>query len=160
MLRTVPYLTLWCLVLNGCDSSPQEDTTPLDQAVFDSTVLDQGLASDMMTTSDAGPDAVVDMGPDARIPLMPDELPTEGSLIDPPEADLREPVTAGVARAGQVHSDEERLTGPEANCRIGDFRLDNALVSICIQAETTFSQFSFAGGNIIDAHRADRPTSN
>ena len=35
--------------------------------------------------------------------------------------------------------------------------MDNAVISVCIQAETTFSQLSFSGGNIIDAHRADRP---
>ena len=35
--------------------------------------------------------------------------------------------------------------------------MDNSVISLCIQAETTFSNFSFYGGNIIDAHRADRP---
>jgi hypothetical protein len=66
-------------------------------------------------------------------------------------------VAAGSARAGRVDVDAERLRGPEANCRVGDFRLDNALISVCIQDEDNYGIFSFSGGTLIDAHRADRP---
>jgi len=161
MLRIISLSMLCCIALQACDSSPGNDPgVPGDQSVADSSTMDQGNAADIMMADigpDAGQDAVVDMGPDARIPIVPDELPTEGSLMEPRPSDLTEAVVPGRARASRVDDDAERLRGPEANCRIGDYRLDNAIINVCIQAETTFSQFSFSGGNIIDAHRADRP---
>ena len=94
---------------------------------------------------------------DATIGARPEIMPLEGTADLLGATQLNTPVPAGRSRAGRVATDEEKLTGPEANCRVGDFRLDNALVSVCLQAETTFSQFSFFGGNIVDAHLADRP---
>ena len=93
---------------------------------------------------------------DATIGARPEIMPLEGTADLLGATQLNTPVPAGRSRAGRVATDEEKLTGPEANCRVGDFRLDNALVSVCLP-ETTFSQFSFFGGNIVDAHLADRP---
>ncbi len=86
--------------------------------------------------------------------------PTRGAADLMGASDLSAPVPPGRSRAGRVDADAERLTGPEANCRIGDFRLDNARVHTCIQDTDTFSIFSFGGGTLIDAHRADRPGSD
>ena len=112
------------------------------------------------------PDRGVDL--DADTPLdVPTERPDGGRRAEvqptprpadlPGADDLTQPVPAGRARAGRVDVDAERLTGPEANCRVGDYRLDNGLIQTCIQDADTFSIFSFAGGTLIDAHRADRP---
>lgn len=105
-----------------------------DVAILDSSIQDQGTTG-----------------------ARPDEMPSNGPANLVGAEDLTLPVAAGETRAGVVDSENERLTGPEANCRIGDFRLDNAQISVCIQGESTFSQFSFFGGNIVDAHLADRP---
>ena len=106
------------------------------------------------------PDAEADAAKtetDAYVPVRPTKLPIEGTLIDTTELDLTEAVEAEAARAGEVTTAAERLTGPAARCRIGDFRMDNQFMSVCIQSVTTFSQFSFTGGNLIDAHPAHLP---
>ena len=83
------------------------------------------------------------------IPYVPDiaeEQPTDGNADLPGAMGLTMPVAVGLSRAGRVQEESEKLTGPEANCRIGDFRMDNAVISVCIKAETTFSQLSFLEG--------------
>lgn len=124
-----------------------------DAQLPDAAARDAGIDA----AADGGADAAADTGPDARVPVRPDELPTEGPADLPGAADLTLPVPAGRARAGRVDDEAERLTGPEAACRVGCFRLDNARISVCIQDDANFSQYTFAGGNIVDAHRADRP---
>lgn len=115
-------------------------------------------AADAGRPDAAAPDAAPDaLQPDGHVPYRPDELPTEGEAdLDGPD-DLAPRVAEGRARAGRVDIPEEALTGPEARCRVGCFRLDNARVSVCIQDEGTFSQYTFQGGNLVDAHLADRP---
>lgn len=148
---------LWIALLAwGCDDAgPGGDNqqTPVDQAVADVSPGD--AAEPEAPPPDTGVDAApADMGADAYIPVMPDEQPTDGPANLPGPADLTAPVPAGQARAGRVDTPEEALTGPDAQCRPGCFRLDNDLISVCIQGESTFSQLTFAGGNIIDAYPA------
>lgn len=104
---------------------------------------------------DGALDAGVDAGPDAAPPRVPDEPPTPGEPDLPGADDLTVPAAVGTARAGRVDADDERITGVEAHCRVGDFRLDNAVIALCIQAERSYGQFTFAGGNLIDAIRVD-----
>jgi len=139
------------------DQSPELDLEAQDQkseeelleiGLLDATLpedrsLDQGTPLDLP-------------GPDARPPLRPEHLPLEGALL-PGAEDLSIPVSEGQARAGQVDQEEEALQGPQARCRPGCFRLDNARVSFCIEDEYTSSQMTWQGGKLIDAHLADRP---
>ncbi len=150
--------TLALLAFAGCDD---DEPTPVDGAVLP----EAGVMGDTSVDGapDAAPDAenradegpAVDAGPDAAPPLTPAESPTAGPEDLPGIADLTQPAPAGTARAGRVDADDERITGVEAHCRVGDFRLDNAVVALCIQAERSYGQFTFAGGNIIDAIRVD-----
>lgn len=146
---------LWLAALAwGCDdgSNSPEHQVQGDYQVDDMIIVDRGPED---LGGDGGPaDLGVDQGGDAYIPVMPDEQPTEGAADLPGPADLTAPVPEGRARAGRVDTPEEALTGPDAQCRPGCFRLDNALISVCIQGESTFSQLTFAGGNIIDAYPA------
>jgi hypothetical protein len=141
------------LTITGCSES-----TSSSEASSDQFLGDMEASSDVqldLFDADLEPDTST---PDAMITgARPSILPLDGEPNLPGATMLTNPVSIGTARAGRVNADEERLQGPEANCRVGDFRLDNAKISICIQAETTFSQFSFFGGNIVDAHLADRP---
>ncbi len=104
--------------------------------------------SDMQPADVASP---TDMDDQDALPtgFRPADLPSDGPPNLAGADDLTNPVPAGAVRAGRVDQEQERLRGPEANCRVGDFRLDNSKVSVCIQAETTFSNFSFFGGNLI-----------
>jgi hypothetical protein len=115
---------------------------------------DTGPPTDSGAGGGGGADGAL---PDAAPPVRADEPPTEGEANLPGAGELTAAVAAGSARAGRVDVDAERLRGPEANCRVGDFRLDNALISVCIQDEDNYGIFSFSGGTLIDAHRADRP---
>ncbi len=117
--------------------------------------LDGAPTPDAATDADATrPDVATS---DARVPIRPDELPLEGPEDLPGPPDLASPVPAGRARAGRIDDEGERLRGPEAYCRVGDLRLDNAVISVCIEAESATGQLTSSGGSIIDAHRADRP---
>ena len=152
-MRRLPlYLALALAV--GCDD--EAPVTPPSDASLPDAADAMGPDPDA-DVPDAGPLDAAPPVPDARPPLVPDELPTEGEADLEGASALEPAVTEGLARAGRVDDEVERLTGPEAKCRVGDYRLDNARISVCIQAETTFSQMSSAGGNIVDAHRADRP---
>lgn len=133
--------------VSGDDADPQV----ADQMIADQGALDAAPDSDVDLGRDPGP---LDMGADAYIPVMPDEQPTDGPATLEGPADLTQPVPAGQARAGLVDDEAEALTGPDAQCRPGCFRLDNDLISVCIQGESTFSQLTFMGGNIIDAYPA------
>lgn len=137
----------------GCtDAGVGPAATPvMDAVVVDSQV--DAAPTDAAPTDAAPTDALPDAA-DAYVPRMPDEQPTDGAADLPGPDDLNAPVPAGRARAGRVDTPEEALTGPDAQCRPGCFRLDNARISVCIQGESTFSQLSFAGGNIIDAYPA------
>jgi len=155
------FVLLAFVWLFGCaDQDPAHNRiadamTPVqDLAVMDATTPSSDLAvrDASIPVEDAQP-----LVPDARPPLTPNESPSEGEANQDGVSDLLAAVPMGLARAGRVDIDGERLTGPEAKCRVGDYRLDNALISVCIQAETTFSQMGSAGGNLIDAHLADRP---
>ncbi len=129
------------------DAKPEDVGPPVDARAGGGT--DRG----------GGTDAIADATPpaDAAPPLRADEQPTAGNADLDGADDLTVPVPVGRARAGRVNADAERLTGPEANCRRGDYRLDNARISLCIQDEDTYGHFSFYGGTLIDAHRADSP---
>ncbi|MEE2755729.1 MAG: CehA/McbA family metallohydrolase [Myxococcota bacterium] len=148
-----PFLIL-LLLFSACDSGEQIGTA--DSVVRAQDGLLDGPISDVQTREDLGL-GPLDASLDARVGNRPDILPVDGPILAADDLDLTQRVQLGRSRAGQVQSDAERLTGPEANCRIGDYRLDNHLVSVCIQGPTTFSQFSFTGGNLIDAHPAERP---
>jgi len=149
----------------GCESG---GTTSTDAADIDAGAPLDSATPDARADRDAP--AYFDADLDAALPLDAAQLdaggkraavqPTPGALDLPGAGDLSAPVPAGRARAGRVDLDAERLTGPEANCRLGDYRLDNARIQTCIQDTDTFSIFSFGGGTLIDAHRADRPGSD
>ncbi|MBV71759.1 MAG: hypothetical protein CMH52_10505 [Myxococcales bacterium] len=154
-MRTLIYpLTCLLLLASACESTPKTDAS--DNAVMTQDAFADGLPADAQGPRDIlteSSDGAVDARPGIRAEIQP----VDGPLLESGDLDLTQRVQAGQSRAGQVRTDAERLTGPEANCRIGDYRLDNHLVSVCIQGPTTFSQFSFTGGNLIDAHPADRP---
>ena len=142
----------------GCDDAATVDELPdaLDMAAID-TGPDLDMDEADVDQADAAlPDAVVDMA-DAHVPIRAEESPTEGEANLVGAEELTEAVPAGRARAGRVDDAAEALTGIEAHCRVGCFRLDNEVISACIQGAETFSGLTYYGGNLIDAHRADRP---
>lgn len=148
---------LWFMGLGAAGVAACDDAGPSTMQVQADAQVDATAPADTGTLDaavvDAGADAAVDMAEgDAYVPLMPDEQPTAGDANLPGPADLTAAVPAGQARAGLVDDQAEALTGPDAQCRPGCFRLDNAVISVCIQGESTFSQLTFAGGNIIDAY--------
>ncbi|MCB9528702.1 MAG: CehA/McbA family metallohydrolase [Myxococcales bacterium] len=156
------WLLALTLLLGGCDDDG-DAAPPLDAALdLDSTAGPDRDAPDAdpdadPAEADADPaDADPDAAPDARVPVVPAEPPTAGEPDLPGADDLTAPVPAGRARAGRVDQDPERIRGRQAQCRVGDLRLDNSRVAVCIQAEKSYGQFTFAGGNIIDAVPADR----
>ena len=141
------------LAMTDTHVSPPDAAPPVDAQA---PPLDAAPPVDArVPTVDAAADAVAP--PDGAPPVRAAEQPTEGEAALPGPDDLTAPVGAGATRAGKVDADAERLTGPEANCRLGDFRLDNARISLCIQDEDGYGIFSFDGGTIIDAVPADRP---
>ena len=139
------------IIMSACGDDSSSTTADDPKDVDMGRLIDANM---MVPDVEPMPDA---QSSDATIGARPEIMPLEGTADLLGATQLNTPVPAGRSRAGRVATDEEKLTGPEANCRVGDFRLDNALVSVCLQAETTFSQFSFFGGNIVDAHLADRP---
>ena len=167
----VPVAALFALFFMGCDdgrSSPVDAESPdavapdsgfdaaIDGAAEADAARDGGVDAAVQPGPDAQPGPTPDAGPDAVV-RTPDEWPTEGLAELVGAEDLIVAVPEGVARAGRIDADEERLTGPEARCQVGDFRLDNAQIGGCIQDARNFSILSFEGGNLVDAHRADRP---
>ncbi len=140
------HLLLVTAALGACNDAASTD--PVD------AVVDAGAD---LVVLDAQSDAPLAAGADAHVPFQPVVQPTEGeaTLVGP--GDLETPVPDGRARAGWVDEAAERLTGPEARCHVGCLRLDNAHISVCVQGESTFSQYTFQGGNIIDAHLAGAP---
>jgi hypothetical protein len=142
-------LLLLSLLFVGCDDGP---TAALDAQV-DADVLADAQPMDAQPV-DAELDGELDAGPDARPPVRPGEAPLDGpATLDGPD-DLLPAVAPGLARAGRVDTVGEALTGPDAQCRPGCFRLDNALISVCIQGAVTFSQLTHTGGNLVDAYPA------
>ena len=148
-MRRVWGIGAWSALALGCTDAGVE-LTAVDPPVADRGI-DQG-APDVGAQDLGADEGALDMGGDAYIPVTPDELPTDGPADLAGPSDLTQPVPAGQARAGLVDDAAEALTGPDAQCRPGCFRLDNDLISVCIQGESTFSQLTFAGGNIIDAY--------
>lgn len=144
------------IFLFACDDGGGP-TRPVNDAA---PPLDRGM--DAAPSSDAAmvDAAPVDLGADAHIPLVADEPITEGPATRVGADDLTAAVPMGVARAGQVNAPSEALTGVDARCRPGCYRLDNALIKVCIQGASTFSQITFQGGNLIDACPAAGPCSD
>lgn len=151
-------IVLCALAALSCDDDGGEATV-VDAAPVDGAPLpaDTGPGPDAMIDLDAAgaPDAAPDAAP-ADPPARPDELPTEGAADLPGVDDLSAAPAEGRARAGFVDDFAELITGPEATCRLGDLRLDNDRIAVCIQAETSFGQFTAAGGNLVDAVPIDR----
>lgn len=152
-----------CLGALGCDDddAAPTDAAPTDVASTADADLDAripDLAIDAGPNADAEPDAA-DAAPDAAdayIPHVPEEMPTDGDPTLDGIADLTAPPADGTARAGYADDPAELITGPDATCRLGDLRLDNDRIAVCIQAETSYGQFTFAGGNLVDAVPIDR----
>ena len=149
----------------ACDDEPSSDPAPLDAETPAPDMAPPEIDAAPVIPPDAGPPAdaappMPDANPaDAYVPVQPDEAPTEGEATLEGPDDLTEAVVAG-ARAGKVDEVAEALTGPEARCRVGGFRLDNAEISVCLQGRGTYSQYTFQGGNIVDAHLAGSPGSD
>ena len=153
---------VWACEDGAGDTDPETDAALTDVAEDGPRPVDAAPEADPDGgPSDAGPDAAPDAAQgDAYVPRAPDEAPTEGPADLPGVADLSGRAPEGVARAGLVDAPEEALTGPEATCRPGCFRLDNAVAAFCVQGEGTFSQYTFQGGNLVDAVLLDRPGSD
>lgn len=152
------WLLALTLILGGCDD---DDAAAPDAGIdLDATLTPDAADPDAAAADPdaADPDAAdpADQGEDARVPVTPAEQPTAGDPDLTGADDLTAPVPPGRARAGHVDADPERIRGRQAQCRVGDLRLDNSRVAVCIQAEKSYGQFTFAGGNIIDAVPADR----
>ncbi|RMH44373.1 MAG: hypothetical protein D6689_02455 [Deltaproteobacteria bacterium] len=58
------------------------------------------------------------------------------------------------ARAYRIERPEQLLSGPAADGRTGDYRIDNGIVAAVVNAPDNALGFAFSGGNVIDAARA------
>ena len=151
MLRLSILLGIFLTICSSCGSS--------DHSTVASSEQDQGIDAVVgmdvsVQQTDASHGDSADMG---ILGIRPSRQPTPWRDTGDGQGNLSQPISEGHARAGKVELEEELIRGPEANCRLGDFRMDNEEIVICIQGESTFSQFSFFGGNIVDAHLVGRP---
>ena len=84
-------------------------------------------------------------------PIIPDLLPLDVEALDG-AATL--PQTApNSLRVGHVDQIEEAFDGQDIACRIGSIRLENSIITACIQGESSLTQFKRSGGNLVDLMR-------
>jgi hypothetical protein len=86
----------------------------------------------------------------ASSPLAPTP-PVEGVSPDG-HPDVRAELEDDEVRLGRIRGPGETgFEGIWSHCRIGDFKLYNAEIAVCIQNETTNRHAVFSGGKIVDA---------
>lgn len=161
MRHTPFFAAILALILSGCDeSSTPAEIDALVPAAEAGTSDDSGAVD--ATIDSAVPDAAVpedastvDGMVDAFVGIRPARLPNDGPALDGlPES--AQPPAAGTVRATKV-STPLRAENPVSTCRPGCFRLENALISVCIEGMSTSSPLTFYGGGLIDAEPIDRP---
>ena len=110
---------------------------------------DTGLSTDATDVAADAEDASSDAGTQR---LTRTEAPTG---VDPNgHADVEASLSAGQVRAGKITGAQTGFLGVWAHCRTGDFKLYNADIEVCIQAESTNRFEVFSGGMLVDAKRA------
>ena len=133
----------------GDDSSSTTADDPKD--------VDMGRLIDanmMVPDVEPMPDA---QSSDATIGARPEIMPLEGTADLLGATQLNTPVPAGRSRAGRVATDEEKLTGPEANCRVGDFRWITPWSAYASKQKRPLVNSRSLATISSDAHLADRP---
>lgn len=142
-------VTSWCLSLASCSDDGAKTQKP-----------DAGAQPDVVSDTTTTPDSVspedIRQPPDAGDdPLAP--TPEQPGLSPDGHSDVDTPLDAGQVRAGRITGPDTGFQGAWSHCRTGDFKLYNADIHVCIQAESTnFFEF-FSGGMIVDAHRVGGP---
>jgi hypothetical protein len=79
------------------------------------------------------------------------QLPEPQTASTPALGDDSKAPGARPARAFAILRAEDRLDGPAADGRVGDYRLDNDRIAVIVSAPARRSGFSRSGGNLIDA---------
>lgn len=123
--RFLSVFLLVSAIAPACDDAPAGNHDALD-AVGD---LDAGDPSDLPDVTDDG----------------------DADTTEPPPPDLSAPLLPGEVRAGVVTRPGELLTGPKADGRLGDVRIDNAHVAFIIEGARRASGFRYWGGHVVDA---------
>lgn len=102
------------------------------------------------------PDADTKAEPDASEDDDPLKPSAEQPGVEPGgHPDVDAPLAPGEVRAGKIEGPDTGFEGVWAQCRPGDFRLYNAEIMVCIQAESTNLFEVYTGGIIVDARRVD-----
>ena len=147
----------------GCEESP---TRPSSREVI---IDDQGSIGGMpaagemqsgesIAGSQAGEMAgemAGDQGGTPISPLPPPFPPLEPATLEGEAQMVNEPPTG--VRIGWIDEEGEALSGQDVSCRVGSARLENSIVRICIQGQSSLTQFKRRGGNLVDAMRWDAP---
>ncbi len=123
--RFASFFLLVCALGPACGDTPTREADALD-AAGDSAGSDTLDAGDVTDTSDA-------------------------DTTEPPPPDLSTPLLPGEVRAGVVTRPAELLTGPKADGRLGDVRIDNAHVAFIIEGARRAGGFRYWGGHVVDA---------
>ncbi|MEZ4268503.1 MAG: CehA/McbA family metallohydrolase [Myxococcota bacterium] len=134
MRNTARFVSI-CLLTAAALAAACADSTPSGPA--DADVSD--------TLGDAPGDAATDLA----VPDSGDSSDTGPDTTPPP--DLSTPLLPGEVRAGVVTRPNELLTGPKAEGRLGDVRIDNAHVAFIIEGARRAAGFRYWGGHVVDA---------
>ena len=160
-----PLLAAFAVAACGGDTSP-EDAGGIDAPATDvapdhgdaiadapNDTVDADVEPDADASADVAPDAdAVDPLVDVWEPIPRTDPQADA---DPTRWTPGDSVPEGSARLG-LHPDGYRhFTGPEARCRPGDYVLQNDAIAVCIANELRPSQYTFAGGFVMDLAPAD-----
>ena len=184
-LKITLYLSLTLPLILGCDDDVADSQRDVTGAVMDGGgtltggqggdeggVMGGGILAgiESLSGSEGGAEGGAQGGAQGGVqggvqggstpiepPLLPLEPQLEGEATLSGADDFSEPLEPNEVRVGWVHDEADALEGHNASCRIGCLRIENALVRFCIQGMTNSSQFSYTGGNLIDAQRVDLP---
>lgn len=129
------------------DAGDAASDTPEDPGANDQSD-DSDLADAL---PDAGSDAdEPDAGPVNPFPTIAKTEPEPGYDPDGAE-DLLAALEAGEVRAGRIREGETGFAGQDTDCRVGDFRIYNAVAQFCIAGEVSITAMMYSGGHLIDA---------
>ncbi len=176
-LSIIGYLLILGIgvAISGCDDDPKprmsaEDSSAGDSSAGDSSAGDSSAGDSSAGDSSAGESLAGDSlagdslagentagentagentaGEERPPPMIPDTLPREGQgIVGATELPLTPP--SGL-RVGVVDEESEVFSGQDISCRLGSTRIENSLITACIQGEYSLTQFKRKGGNLVD----------
>ena len=151
---SLAMLISFTLLLIGCDDeTPSNDPSAGESTAGESTAGESTAGERTAGESTAGesPAGESPAGEEIVTPILPDLYPRESDGIEgaatlplsPPEG----------LRVGLVDDPSEAFSGQDVSCRLGSIRLENEVITACIQGQYSLTQFKRQGGNLVDLMR-------